>query len=150
MTRAEKVAQAKALRDEGLLLREIAERLGLSSARRAHELLYDPDESNVRARKQKAGGACVDCGEPTAYDVGRPYERCRQCALDRMARTRRSQRVQRGLRMIALRHEGLLNHEIAARCDCSPAAVAGLLCRMARDGYEVPPPPYWSRAREAA
>lgn len=81
MTRAEKVAQAQALRAEGLKLREIAERMGMA-LQTVHAYLTDPDGSKVRARKESYRGTCVDCGRRTDGSNGtaRAPERCNPCA----------------------------------------------------------------------
>ena len=80
MTRAEKVAEAQRLRGEGLLLREIAERMGVSLST-AGDWLSDPDRTKAKARRVKYAQPCVDCGNPTdgsgGYKVRR--ERCGEC-----------------------------------------------------------------------
>jgi len=76
--RAQSVAEASRLRHEGLLLREIAARLGVS-AKTVHAWLSDPDGSKARERKQRYRAICVACGGP-CYRQG-PYEawRCETC-----------------------------------------------------------------------
>jgi transposase len=64
MTRAERYAQVKALRDEGLLLREISERVGLAK-QTVHDLLSDPTGEKARERKARYRKPCVDCGTMT-------------------------------------------------------------------------------------
>lgn len=78
MTRAERYAQAKALRDQGLCFREIGERLGISLSY-AQDLIADPDGSAARERKLKQYGVCPDCGGPVSYRTGGVAERCRAC-----------------------------------------------------------------------
>lgn len=80
MTRAERAAEAARLRAEGLKLREVAERMGLSVSY-AHALLKDPDGSLDRARKQSYGSPCVDCGKPTNGSNGAQgaADRCWSC-----------------------------------------------------------------------
>lgn len=80
MTRAEKVAEAQRLRGEGLLLREIAERMG-STLKTVHTWLADPDLSRQRARRRGYGRKCVDCGALTDGSNGRAKapERCESC-----------------------------------------------------------------------
>jgi hypothetical protein len=80
MTRAEKVAEAQRLRGEGLLLREIAERMG-SKTGTVHSWLADPDLSKQRARREGYRGTCVDCGKPTDGSNGaaKAPTRCSAC-----------------------------------------------------------------------
>jgi hypothetical protein len=77
----ERVAEARRLRDEeGLILREIAIRLGAAPST-IHAWLSDPDGSQLRARKDSYAGVCVDCGGPTSGSQGRRAQpRCQECA----------------------------------------------------------------------
>lgn len=80
MTRVERAAQARGLREQGLKLREIAQRMGISRSM-AGELIVDPDGSRARARKAKNDGVCMDCGARTKGGGGRiPPKRCGECA----------------------------------------------------------------------
>jgi hypothetical protein len=77
--RAQSVAEASRLREEGLLLREIGARLGVS-AKTVHAWLSDPEGSKARERKRRYRAICVDCGGP-CYRQG-PYAeawRCETC-----------------------------------------------------------------------
>jgi len=76
--RAQSVAEASRLRHEGLLLREIGARLGVST-KTVHAWLSDPDGSKARERKQRYRAICVACGRP-CYRQG-PYAawRCEPC-----------------------------------------------------------------------
>jgi transcriptional regulator with XRE-family HTH domain len=79
--------RAHALRADGLLLREVAEALGVSRAY-VGDLLRDPTGRENRARHERARGACVDCGRPTAWGgAGGPPERCVDCDLKHRAVT---------------------------------------------------------------
>lgn len=64
---------------EGLVLREIAEELGVSVSR-AGSLLADPLEHKARARKRRVYGHCADCG-CRVYDGGAVpnQRRCQEC-----------------------------------------------------------------------
>ena len=61
--RAQSVAEAWRLRQEGLLLREIGVELRVS-AKTVHAWLSDPEGSKVRERKRRYRAVCVDCGGP--------------------------------------------------------------------------------------
>ena len=80
VTRAEKARQAQALRDQGLLLREIAERMGAKLAT-VHAWIADPDGSKLRARKDSYRGTCRECGAPTSGHAGpsKAAELCASC-----------------------------------------------------------------------
>ena len=77
--RAQSVAEAARLRDEGLLLREIGARMGVSP-KTVHAWLSDPEGSKARERKQRYRAICVACGGP-CYRQGRYGEalRCETC-----------------------------------------------------------------------
>lgn len=80
MTRAERYAEVKALRDRGLLLREIAERVGLAKST-VHDLLLDPTGEKARERKRRYEHPCVDCGKTVNPNgLQRRSGRCRDCA----------------------------------------------------------------------
>lgn len=76
--RALQHAQVKALRDQGLLLREIAEHLGMAIST-VHDLLADPTGEIARERKMKRFGICVGCGCKTYNSGSEPPERCTTC-----------------------------------------------------------------------
>jgi hypothetical protein len=67
--------------DEGLLYRQIVDRLGISYTY-AQALYTDPDGSQARARKDRQAGTCIDCESPTSGSNGhaRAPERCALCA----------------------------------------------------------------------
>lgn len=81
-SRSERVARAQRLREEGLLLREIAESLGCSLST-AQAYLSDPDNAKARARKDSYRQACIGCGTLLNGSNGRgprAAKRCRTCA----------------------------------------------------------------------
>jgi hypothetical protein len=87
--RAERYAEVKALRDQGLLLREIGERMGVAR-QTVSDVLNDPTGERSRARKDRYRTPCVDCGEMTNPNGRRTSERCGPCAhLHSRAITRR-------------------------------------------------------------
>lgn len=60
----ERVAAAQRMREDGLLLREIAGRFGIS-VKTAHDWINDPDGRKLRARHESYSGECEVCGGPT-------------------------------------------------------------------------------------
>lgn len=79
-TRAERVAAAARLRADGLLLREIAERMGGVSVKTVSDWLNDPDGAKLAARKESYRGSCELCGAPTSGHNGRGPRAPRYCA----------------------------------------------------------------------
>lgn len=79
-TRAERVREAQRLRADGLLFREIAERMGVALST-VDAWLNDPDGSRLRARQASYAGKCDTCGGPTnGHDgPGRAPTTCLTC-----------------------------------------------------------------------
>lgn len=69
MTRAERVAQVRALLEEGRTRKEAAAELGVSYAY-VRDLLSDPDGVKLRERHDRARGTCVECGRATSWPGG--------------------------------------------------------------------------------
>lgn len=80
MTVAERRAEAARLRAEGLLWREVADRLGVAIPT-AHAYVADPDGSKSAARKRSYAAACERCGGATDGSNGRakPVRVCQAC-----------------------------------------------------------------------
>jgi hypothetical protein len=78
VTREQAATWAARLKAQGVPWHEAIDTMGVSKSY-YYELLNDPDATKVRQRKAKAGGTCIDCGGPTAYDTGGPAERCSEC-----------------------------------------------------------------------
>jgi hypothetical protein len=96
MKRSERYAQIKALRDRGLLLREISERCGVSISL-VSDILNDPHGTAVATRKAKNNGTCVECGTETKAGGSKtPPERCAECAPQVIALRRRSSEARTG------------------------------------------------------
>lgn len=70
LPRAERAAEALALRAQGLTHQQIADRMGISRTY-AQELCSDPEGEKVRARKASYRGTCEGCGGPTDGSNGR-------------------------------------------------------------------------------
>jgi hypothetical protein len=76
----ENVALARRMREEGKVLREIGEHLGVRRST-VDTWLKDPDGKLTRARKDSYAQPCVDCGGPTSGSEGRrETPRCQRCA----------------------------------------------------------------------
>jgi DNA-binding CsgD family transcriptional regulator len=72
--------EAAKLRAQGLVGRQIAERLHVSQSY-AYELLEDPTGELNRERKKKYNGTCESCGAPASYGHS-GLARCRVCYED--------------------------------------------------------------------
>lgn len=80
ISRLERAAQARKLRDRGLLLREIRKELRISHGY-ASSLLTDPDGSIERKRKDRYRNICIDCGGQTTHShPSKEVLRCFRCA----------------------------------------------------------------------
>lgn len=80
MKTPERVELARELREDGHLLREIGELLGVATST-VDGWLTDPEGRALRARKDRHAATCVDCGAPTSGSEGRRTEpRCIRCA----------------------------------------------------------------------
>lgn len=80
MTRQERAVKAAELRAQGLVYREIAERMGISISYAA-ALITDPDDRKARERKARYRKPCRRCGKLT--NPGGPQATtglCRPCA----------------------------------------------------------------------
>lgn len=98
MTREERIAQIRPLREQGLTYREIAEQLGISVtyARRILNPCYDTAQTMSREAKRRRTGQCVDCGATTRYGgqakTRTVSTRCVPCAQARIRAARRALR----------------------------------------------------------
>jgi transcriptional regulator with XRE-family HTH domain len=91
MTRLEKATIAQGLRAQGLLQRQIAERMGVA-IQTVDSWLNDPDGSRLRARKNSYRGACEQCGAPTdgSNGPGKAPKLCLACSSDAHAERMRT------------------------------------------------------------
>ena len=80
MSRAERVTEAQRLRASGLTLRQTADAMGVSF-NTIKDYVYDPDHSQLRARKDSYRGLCEVCGGPTdgTAGPGRAGPLCQSC-----------------------------------------------------------------------
>jgi transposase len=126
-SRDEPIARARSRREQGALLREIADELGVSTTTVARWL--DPAQARrMRERSREAKLArrvpCERCGRPLGYQ--RTGGVCRGCVLgDAHARMDR---------VAALYGKGLEAPEIAREVGLAEGYVAILLTRLARAG----------------
>ena len=156
MTREQKIAEAKRLREQGLPLRYIARELGVGTAciwrwlnpERAQELNRISNAKRSDAKRQWARdnrAECPQCGaDMGAGTKGRTVlpRSCRACIDDEV----RSRMV----RYIELRKEGLTNRQIAEREKVGENVVAKTLWLAGRYGLTVPRSPYFDRGKEVA
>lgn len=93
MTRAERYEQLKALRDKGMLLREIAAETGVAIST-VHDVLSDPTGDAARERKRRAYSfRCEGCGVECKPNGRKELEaRSGLCATCFGAQTRRRSR----------------------------------------------------------
>ena len=124
-SRDDLIARARSRREQGALLREIAEEMGVSTTTVARWL--DPAQARrMRERSREAKLArrvpCERCGRPLGYQ--RTAGICRGCVLD--AAHARMDRV------AALYREGLEAPEIAGAVGLAEGYVSILLTRLAR------------------
>jgi hypothetical protein len=90
VTREEKAAPVRALREEGHTWKEIGDMLGIS-LKYAHGLYSDPTGEKARERKRRYERPCVDCGKTiNPNGLGRKTIRCAAChGAHTRAQTRR-------------------------------------------------------------
>lgn len=81
VTRAQRYEQILALKREGLTVRQIGERLGVTASG-VRAITTDPDGSKQRARRVRYQGVCAECGDATDGSNGaaKASVRCRRCA----------------------------------------------------------------------
>jgi hypothetical protein len=141
MSRAEKIAEAQRLRAEGLIYREIGERMGVARST-VGGYFADPDRSKLKARKAVHGQPCVDCGARTSYGAESrhvPEPRCGRCGHEEQKLRKREVRDarRREIERRWLAGESLL--QIAAALDTTLNSIAVTLAEMrAEGGYNVP------------
>lgn len=80
LSRVQRAALARDLRDKGLSRKEIQEKLGIGHSY-LQGLLSDPEGIKEKARKERYRGVCNDCGGLTTYPYhkGRLTTRCSAC-----------------------------------------------------------------------
>jgi IS30 family transposase len=128
------------LRDEGLLLREIGERLGLSKS--AVWRALHPEEVRALNRRRRAAKrenertrrkACPQCGEPMGAGSAGPANRSKGCVRCRRERERAARLVK--AREIERRwRAGETAPEIAEALSTTPKTIQVEIFRLRREG----------------
>lgn len=100
-------ARAIELREQGWLIRPIAEELGISRSY-ASALIHDPDGTQARARKDRYGGNCEVCGKATTGSdgPGTAPKRCVQHAILEHERRWNRETVIGAIQHWAAEHDG--------------------------------------------
>jgi class 3 adenylate cyclase len=150
-SRAERVALARTLRDEGRVLREIAEEMGVA-VQTVHDWLSDPDGSKLKARKQRYAGRCIECGAPTGGHAGRGAnapKRCQRCAARHNRERERERNRERRELVERLWAEGKSFRDIGEALGWKGSPWNNISQLRNRSGYDLPyrPP---RRGRSAA
>lgn len=138
--RAQQIARARSLRDEGRVLREIAEEMDVAIST-VHDWLSDPHGSKLKARKQRYAGECVNCGAPTSGYAGHgpnAPKRCARCS-SRQNRERQKERArERRERVERLWAEGKTASEIGALLGWRGNAWSNICTLRNERGYDLP------------
>lgn len=121
VSRRERAETVAALLGEGLNVREVADRLGLSRAY-VYALIQDPDGSRDKERKKQYGRPCVEgCGRTTNGSDGRTgaAKRCLDCE--------RARNEDRNRRIFEAWERGETGREIADREGVTETTVHSLV-----------------------
>lgn len=128
MTREQKIAKVRALREQGLTVSEIAAATGIARSTVGDYLLGD--EHNYKVRQQRVP-PCPRCGQPMlGWQPSRPATGCGACrAADADAHARE---------YVRLWAEGKTLRQIAAHFGYSLGAAPRELHRLRERGYDLP------------
>lgn len=160
LSRDQKIEKAKELREQGQTYEAIASALGITGscvqkwlkpewAKRQAAKSNGKRKAYKRQWQEDHRASCPECGSPLCQGSrtsSTPPTSCQDCYESQ----RRSQRNQKIVRFIELRREGLTNAEIERRDKLPFNTVAKLLWEAKKEGFDVPPPPYWSRKNSPA
>jgi len=148
-TRAQHAAEAQRLRDQGLLVREIAKRMGVPKESTVGNWLSDPDGSKSRERKERYREPCERCGVLMNGSDGRGPNRpkhCQYCNLvdstvrmGALARHRVLVAQKRWAKIAEMWNAGAGGEQIAAALGTTSGCVWSTLHRMRAQGWDVPP-----------
>jgi transposase len=136
-TRAEREAIVRELRNQGLVMREIAEIVGLSTST-VDAYLNDPGGHRLKARKASYAGACVDCGAPTNGNAGpgKACMRCLDCGGRFTAELSRRRWLAHRVQIEAMWADGYTMREIAREMGLKYDKA--MTSRMRANGYDLP------------
>jgi hypothetical protein len=134
----ERVAEARRLRDRGMLLRELAAHFGVA-LQTVQVWISDPDGTAARARKDRYAGTCEVCGAATTGCEG-PAKAPKRCAkhppaephLARIAATRPKYE-----RMVEMWNADEPVERIAAELGTTAKTVRAQLYRLRCRGWDV-------------
>lgn len=143
MTREEKIAKARQLRDEGKTYREIGEFFGGTNSMGYR--LINPEkarEQNARRSTYKREherihrAKCPRCGGRMGMGSVSPSKRaklCQSCArqMEEAKRDARNQEI------ISLWNQGYSLAEIAERLDSTPGSISVSIARLRKAGYSL-------------
>jgi hypothetical protein len=138
--RAAQVARARTLRDEGWVLREIVEQMGVAVST-VHDWLSDPDGSKLKARKRRYAGRCIDCGAATSGYAGQgpnAPKRCPTCAGRHSAERERERHRERRELVERLWAEGRSFREIGELMGWKGSPWNNICQLRNRGGYDLP------------
>lgn len=145
MTRDEKIALARDLREQGMQLREIAAEFGVSTStvlRWTDPVKAERDRERARAWKarnpdrrreldraalERSKTPCPGCGEPCLRRTAAVCQSCQAAAVT----------VRRGL-IEGMWADGWTLREITAALNTTKATVAVEIARMRADGWDLP------------
>jgi hypothetical protein len=132
-TRADRALIATDLRDNGLLIGEIAAFMSLARST-VSAYLSDPDGAKARARKHRYRGRCSDCDGPTNGNNGpnAAPTRCARCQ-------REHQRGDEWARRASARKRGKVKHSEEAIVHAIRAASLNGRCSSERYQRHAPP-----------
>ena len=149
MTRDEKIAEARRMRDEGATLVVIAEALGYRSVSAAWRLLNPEAHRAIEAKRGPAKRAWENehdhgrCPCGAQMGVGTARRGAKLCCACR-DEVRSVERAMREERIAAMWADGLTLRQIAVALGSTPAAINVAIVQMRANGWDVPRRHNWT------